>query len=332
VLTPEPIDPHDPAAFDAWYDAAKEALDDGRPYPTSWSREELRVAVTSPDEYYDRGLWVVRDHGEVAGALRTSLPLKDNTSVLHLSLGVRPRHRRRGAGSALVRVVEELAAQRGRTVLQAEVNAPLTGTCPAQLFARSHGFTLVNTDMHRVLELPLPDGLLETLAAEAAVRHSDYRLRTWQGRCPDELVDAYAHLHSVFATQVPTGDLQWEAEAWDAARIRAREEQIAAQGRHGWTTVAVAADGSLAGHSQLFVASLDPRNVFQWDTLVVPTHRGHRLGLAMKVRNHAELQRDHPQPAVAHTWNAQQNDHMNAVNARLGFRPVELSEQWQRMV
>jgi hypothetical protein len=66
--------------------------------------------------------------------------------------------------------------------------------------------------------------------------------------------------------------------------------------------------------------------------LVVPTHRGYRLGLAMKVRNHAELQRDHPQPAVAHTWNAQQNDHMNAVNARLGFRPVELSEQWQRMV
>jgi hypothetical protein len=51
----------------------------------------------------------------------------------------------------------------------------------------------------------------------------------------------------------------------------------------------------------------------------------------MKVRNHAELQRRHPQPAVAHTWNAQQNDHMNAVNARLGFRPVELSEQWQGM-
>jgi hypothetical protein len=42
------------------------------------------------------------------------------------------------------------------------------------------------------------------------------------------------------------------------------------------------------------------------------------------------LQRTHPAPVVVHTWNGEQNTFMNAVNAKLGFRPVELSQEWQR--
>ena len=66
--------------------------------------------------------------------------------------------------------------------------------------------------------------------------------------------------------------------------------------------------------------------------LVSPAHRGHRLGLALKVRNHTELQRSHSERRIVHTWNAEQNTAMNAVNAELGFRPVELAQELQRRI
>lgn len=33
---------------------------------------------------------------------------------------------------------------------------------------------------------------------------------------------------------------------------------------------------------------------------------------------------------MVHTWNGEENTAMNAVNAELGFRPVELLQEWQR--
>ena len=123
-----------------------------------------------------------------------------------------------------------------------------------------------------------------------------------------------------------------EAEVYDAARVRVGEQQSLDQGRHGWTTVAVAPDGTLAGHTELYVGVHDPLNAFQWGTLVSPAHRGHRLGLALKVRNHTELQRSHSERRIVHTWNAEQNTPMNAVNAELGFRPVELAQELQRRI
>jgi hypothetical protein len=137
-------------------------------------------------------------------------------------------------------------------------------------------------------------------------------------------------LQASFNLEAPHGDLEVEAAVWDADRVRSVENQSLAQGRHGWMTVAIAPDGSLAGHTELYVGKHDPGNVFQSGTLVSPAHRGHRLGLALKARNHREFQRSHPEPLVVHTWNGEANTAMNAVNAKLGFRPVELLEEWQR--
>jgi hypothetical protein len=82
--------------------------------------------------------------------------------------------------------------------------------------------------------------------------------------------------------------------------------------------------------TELFFPTHDQVNAFQSGTLVAPAHRGHRLGLALKVLNHLELQRSRTEPRVLHTWNAEQNTAMNAVNAALGYQPVELTEEWQR--
>jgi RimJ/RimL family protein N-acetyltransferase len=248
----------------------------------------------------------------------------------------------------LGRVLDERAAELDRSVVVTQLEVPLTppgisGVDPrnapgveeltaGQAFATALGFSAANFEVHRILELPLADAVLDELAAEAAERHQGYELRSWRDRCPDDLVDAFAALQSTFLDEAPTGDLELEAEQWDAARVRQAEQRNVAQGRNSWTTVAIAPDGTLAGHTELVVGKHDPGKVFQWGTLVSPAHRGHRLGLGLKARNHRELQRTHREPLVVHTWNGEENTAMNAVNAKLGFRPVERHEEWQKFV
>ena len=54
----------------------------------------------------------------------------------------------------------------------------------------------------------------------------------------------------------------------------------------------------MAGFNELLHAAHDPGNACNWDTLVVPAHRGHRLGMALKVANLRSLPaRTSPTPA-----------------------------------
>ena len=58
-------------------------------------------------------------------------------------------------------------------------------------------------------------------------------------------------------------------------------------------------------------------------TMVLPEHRGHSLGLAMKLATHATLATAVPACGLVTTSNADVNDHMNAVNEAMGYRLVE---------
>ena len=63
-----------------------------------------------------------------------------------------------------------------------------------------------------------------------------------------------------------------------------------------------------------------PTYAWQDDTLVMPDHRGHRLGAALKAVNYADLPGD---VRVVHTWTAPSNAAMHHTNTALGFRVVE---------
>ncbi|MFF1820770.1 hypothetical protein ACFVWG_25915 [Kribbella sp. NPDC058245] len=331
-MSTERIDPHDPAAFDEWHAVQVAAVTAGREFAVHWPREEMRIAMTQPTPYWEKEIWATRDEtGRMVGTLFVDVPLKDNLSLMSMEVGVLPEHRRLGHGSALARLADDRAAHHRRTIVQTMVHTPLGGSSAGQTFARAQGMTVGIADMHRILQLPLEVAFLEKLAAEIAEHHRDYRLVTWQNHCPDDLIDAYAALESTFNAEAPMGELETEPEIYDAARIRFREQQAVAQGRNSWVTAAIAPDGTFAGHTELFCPTHNPTDAFQSGTLVAPAHRGHRLGLALKTANHLELQRTHTEPRVLHTWNAEENTAMNAVNAQLGYRAVELTEEWQRV-
>lgn len=301
--------------------------------PPLWTYPEALASFQRRSESLRREAFAAYDGDVVVGGGDLELPLRENTNLAMFELAVPPAHRGRGIGTAMYAYVQERARSDGRSSLLTDVSLP-DGVEPADWpgigFLSRRGFTLRNTEIRRQLRLPIPPAHLDALAAKAAERASAYQLVSWSGRCPDEYAEQYAQLKGLLMKEAPTGDLDYEQEVWDVDRLRETEAYAVAQGRTLHTTIALAADGVIAGHTQLAVPRHDLGRAFQWDTLVLTKHRGHRLGLALKVANTRVLSEQHPEVGRIDTWNAVQNGPMVAVNVELGFQVVEESQEWQR--
>lgn len=101
-------------------------------------------------------------------------------------------------------------------------------------------------------------------------------------------------------------------------------------GKRQVLVAAVAPGGTLAGYTNLYVTDGRPERAGIDSTLVLPEHRGHRLGLALKVRLHQETRARHPEVRRIATSNAGVNSWMNAVNEELGYEVVEVCHELQK--
>jgi hypothetical protein len=133
-------------------------------------------------------------------------------------------------------------------------------------------------------------------------------------------------------SQIPVGDLDLEDSEWTPERIRAAEHRARGIGRHVLTALAIAPDGTVAGSSDVRVNEADPTHGQVGVTLVDPDHRGHRLGLALKVATHDLALASYPGLLSVDTSNAEVNTHMNAVNEALGYRSIETLLELQKVL
>ncbi|MFC6341858.1 GNAT family N-acetyltransferase, partial [Nocardioides hankookensis] len=90
------------------------------------------------------------------------------------------------------------------------------------------------------------------------------------------------------------------------------------------------ATGALAGQTVVAVDGERPDLAEQHDTSVVAAHRGHRLGLALKLGMLHWLDVEEPQVREIDTWNAESNHHMIGVNEMLGYRVLGRVLDFQR--
>jgi GNAT superfamily N-acetyltransferase len=88
--------------------------------------------------------------------------------------------------------------------------------------------------------------------------------------------------------------------------------------------------GTLVGFTQLGVPADVARPVTQEDTLVLRDHRGHRLGMLLKVANLQHLERVAPGHPGVLTWNAEENRAMLDVNEAVGFVPIGYEGAWRK--
>jgi hypothetical protein len=193
------------------------------------------------------------------------------------------------------------------------------------------GYELEQVETSSRLALPVPPDLLAELEAAASAKARKYTVVTWADACPEDLLDSYAALNARMSVDVPTAGMNWEGEAWDAARVRRNEETLARSGVEAVVAAAMREDTrELVAYTVLNWRPGIPHTILQQDTLVRSEHRGRRLGTLIKAANLRQSQARWPAARSVLTWNANENQHMLAINIALGFKPAGYEGEWQK--
>jgi GNAT superfamily N-acetyltransferase len=315
-----------------WYDVFRSAERADHPevpvVPFPELLEKARGGADTEREHF----WVARSDGVATGGYRLRVPQRDNLDTAMLVLDVLPRARGRGHGRALTGHAVDQVRAMGRHRIWVEVVEPIDGDPSAgAVLARKIGFRRALAQTRRVLDLAaLDEARLAGLEDGASARAAGYDLVTWTGPCPEEHLEGYAALVSRMSTDAPMDDLALEPEVWDADRIRSQEAVTAAQQRTVVLTAARhVASGELVAYTDIAASQHAPADAFQWSTIVRREDRGHRLGLLVKLANLRRVREQLPQAQRVHTWNADSNDHMVAINEALGFVPLHRQVEWQ---
>ena len=168
----------------------------------------------------------------------------------------------------------------------------------------------------------MPAGELARLRGPAEQAAAGYSLLSWTGPVPDELLDQIAILYAAMADA--PHDPGVARASWDAQRIRERVNALFPVYGNRQYSVAARHDGTgdLAALTQVAVDPTMPEWGFQMLTAVIKEHRGHRLGLLVKVAMAELLAAEEPQLEQIETFNADSNPHMIAVNEALGYAIV----------
>lgn len=311
---------------------------------------ETRFEGARPNGYEERVMFLAYDGDRVVGRALLDVPLTDNLQTCYADVVVHPAFRRRGVGTRLYAAVEEFAAGNQRTTLMGwtdhragfditrDVLIPANGAGAfpagslAARFAGAAGFTLAQVDRCSVLPVGQEAQRLEILqAGAAATAGGDYAVVDWMDCCPPELLEQYAQLRQTMSTDVPMGELTWEEESWDGARVREEEERLKRQGGSSLVRAVLhRPTDRLVAHTVLERRAEKPEIVYQEDTLVLSAHRGHRLGMWLKTANLLAVGQAWPGAQRIYTWNAEENEHMLAVNVELGFVPAGYTAAWQK--
>ncbi|MEV0009951.1 GNAT family N-acetyltransferase [Streptomyces sp. NPDC047973] len=271
--------------------------------------------------------------GEAVGALRLVLPDGAPVAVVDQLLTV-PKLRRQGIGTALFRRARHLAGQHGRGLLVADLvqalpGGPVRDEGPAA-FAAAVGAAPAGgpQGIHQWLDLDRHDPLADGIPSVPA----GYRLERWGTITPDGFAIAVSELGQSLGESLPE---TWDQgpEAVHASHVRRYERMRVGRGRRAYHVGAVHEDsGELAGFTSVSKTTGNPEHALQGMTVVAPAHRGHHLGLLLKLANLAHVLEYEPRVRLIETANADDNRPMIALNEAMGFAPQERWVPWEAPV
>ena len=322
------VDPLDDGQVAAWHAVYERSQSHGRAFPSPWRLPEAcgrpaRPGTPASDRRLqrDRGRrpWSAPGRSGCRSSTTSRVPPWLSTPSLPCAaVGTAPRCWRTSSSAAVAE---------GRTLLNTETFYP--GDAPADGaghdnadFLTHRGYVFGLGDVHRRLELPAAPALLDRLASEAAPHHAAYQIAhlAWTG--------ARRAGRVVRDDQRQPDDRG--ADRRGRARAGGRRRRRAARG--GGTSSAAGTRALRRGRRRAPTAPWsrfttvmttvhEPGRGYQWGTVVDRAHRGHRLGIAVKVANLRALERTTRPCASSFTYNAEVNAHMVAINDAVGYRP-----------
>lgn len=267
------------------------------------------------------------ERDRVIGVLEVWLPHWDNAHLGAVEVTVDPVVRRQGVGRQLFDAGVARVRAEGRTLVLSECFDATAGVD----FLKAMGLDRALEAVHRRQDLVTVDWARLDAEYAAAESHAEgYELVRIAGPTPDDLMTGVAQMTAAI-NDAPIGDLDIEDEVFSPERIRAFETAQLARGHRFYRVVArERSSGVLAGHTMVGVDSERPWHAGQHDTSVLRAHRGHRLGLLLKIDMLRWLAEVEPQLRILDTQNAASNAHMIQVNEVLGYHLLGITFEWQR--
>lgn len=288
-----------------------------------WRRDSFReyLSVTMPGER--RVCWLAESG---PGASARGEPVLGQANVLLLGdiavldLVVHPKARRAGLGRELLGAAVRRAFGEGFRSMGVEV----VGGTPAVDFYERYGFRCAFVEIRNVLKMSTVDWT--RLGEMAGGVGSGYHVEFYAGGPPEDMYEAYAEAKEIVRGSYDVGDLELRPSSYDPGRLRASLSTLHARGLRPYIVVGIhERSGEVAGLTEVVVPAQRPTRADQYDTVVVPRHRGYGLGRAIKARMLFELRTAEPCITEVQTWNAFENEPMLKVNSELGFQP---DRQW----
>lgn len=302
----------------------------------AWLPGEIEAIVEADERDVAKQWWLITEAGQVVGAVELEADLTTE-GPCDVEFWVHP-----AADPAVVLAVQfELADQFARNhtrtdlicwYLHAPASEQLTspvGIGEVGRDAMAEALLASGVKLAQVYRISAID---PRTAADPAPVPEGYRLVSWLGPTPPELRHQVARSHQITSEDAPTGETGFVAEEWTPDRVAADEATWVAAGRQFVTVLALSASGELAGFTRQAAVGHDATIAWQWDTSVVPAHRGHGLGVVLKTKATALLYQTYPQVRQVITHNAAENVHMLRINVELGWTPIAHRGAWTRSV
>lgn len=325
----------------AQLNAIDEACDRERWHAVEPFTVAQRRATFAPSPYWRQRHWVAvaetMEGGQsIVGQASVMVPLAENLETVFVHVEVHPAFRGHGVATAVLQeVLIPAIRETGRPLVSAWGEIPADGDAddpalPSNALASKLGLERRTIGVARVLDLPVEPALLDDLAAQAQEKLGDYRIVTWEGGVPEQHIGQYGALLRQLDLDDPDEDMEYEAAEYSPERIRIMEQRRERAGTRCLTAVAVAPDDSFAGNSEIHIHMGEGTTLAsQENTLVMPEHRGHRLGLALKVANHRRLAEIGGGLQRIVTYNSHVNPWMIAINEQLGYRVAQREVGYQ---
>jgi GNAT superfamily N-acetyltransferase len=344
LVVPTTLDEPGAPAFVEAIEVGNEVWTDAYGTPDlTYEPDEERPQFHNP--YQPKRLFVARvsDRAVAQATLETSAA--DGFDLSWALLGVHPRFEGRGIGRALADVVEEAARADGRRKVVTYVPGrsldgarrpsptgfgSIAADARSTRFMDARGYSFEQVE--RLSRLQLPVAGLEGMLAEAQeATGAEYRVHTWVDFTPEGWREDRALLATRMSTDAPTAGLEEPEDVWTVERLLASEERRRDNPRRHLVAAAEhVPTGRLVGYTVLSTPRQQHRAVQQYATLVLREHRGHRLGMLLKLANLAHLAEYAPGHPSILTFNAEENRPMLDVNEAVGFTALGYEGAWRK--